>query len=259
MALATTEMAYRILGHMVTRNEVDRHLPAALSWLETLVDDTHVHDDCSTDGTWSFLRHETSVALSQRAPEDPAFINDESAFRAGAWQEMEQALRPVDGDWILCIDADEFLVADNPRDRAPFVLDDQVASANHDGNDSVTFPVAEVFDFENTEAESGPLIRIDGYWRSIEACRLVRWRPEAHFTSRREGGGSVPAGWTAAAVVSPSLHILHFGYARHADRVVKHHRYRAGRGHNPHHVASILQRPDLTRWTGEIPPLGVPT
>lgn len=248
----------RIFGHMVTRNEYDRYLRDSLAWLQSFTDDVHVHDDISTDSTWGYLRNSTKVALSQRPPDESSFGEDESLFRGLAWQAMEMALEPTEDDWILCIDADEFLVGDRPDTDLRSALLEQIRYlADIDAN-SLTFEVAEVFDLPERDGQIRPMVRVDGYWSEIAACRLVRWRPDGTFTKRREGGGSVPTEWVEPHVVSLELRIMHLGYALAADRRAKYARYRASRGHNPHHVQSITTRPDLAIWNGQIPAFEVP-
>jgi hypothetical protein len=59
----------------------------------------------------------------------------------------------------------------------------------------------------------------------------------------------VPTDWATRAVqCDEDLAIMHFGYARHEDRIAKHARYSTTRGHNPRHIASILTTPQLVRW-----------
>lgn len=234
--------ATRIIGHMVTRNEMGRYLAGTTRWLQEITDVQYVYDDRSIDGTFGFVqRAATPVGL--RSQGDPSFEDDESAFRANAWRAMEMHHAPTPNDWILCVDADEFFVAPRP-DATREALTDLV-QRHHDAG-AVTFPVHEVFGFDDDHT---PLLRVDGYWGQIEACRLVRWRPHAEFAPRVQGGGSVPAGWAASAATD-DVAIMHLGYARATDRTTKHARYSKTAGHNPRHVSSILEPPKLVRWEG---------
>lgn len=239
---------HRVIGHMVTRNELGRYLPSTIAWLRTLTDDqVHVYDDRSTDGTYEYLSDEDGVVVDCRLPGGITFAEDESAFRSVAWHAMEARFSPGPQDWVLCMDADEYLVSREPE---RFDLAADIEEALTAGLGAVSFPVAEVFDWN-----SHPLIRVDGYWGQINACRLVRWRPEGTFVPRREGGGSVPTGWQAPHLESNNFTILHLGYARLEDRRVRYARYAGGVGHNPRHIKSILTSPDLQPFNGQHPPL----
>lgn len=241
----------RIIGHMVTRNEMDRYLPATIEWLRTLVNDLFVYDDLSTDGTFEHLR-DLGVPAKQRSAQDFPFQENEGIFRMVAWWEMEAALRPTTQDWVLCVDADELLLGNGPCDTRS-ALAEQVEVAKRTGIDAVTFEVAEAFDL----VDGRPQIRTDGFWGHIRACRLVRWRNESIFHSR-DAGGSVPNSWTGQECVSLDLVLLHLGYVRAVDRQVKHDRYTGRSGHSRRHVESILWTPTLRPWTGQPLPVDIP-
>lgn len=237
----------RILGHMVVRNELDRYLDHTVRWLQQITDEMHVHDDRSTDGTFERLG-DLKVTATRRSPDEPSFMDHEARFRGAAWQAMRERLAPAVGDWILCMDADELLLGDYPGD-ARQALQDEIAAAEEDDTDAIAFEVAEAFRFEGDI----PMLRVDGYWGSIMACRLVRWRqrPEGLFALTQLGGGSVPSNWRAPDGTSPNLTILHLGYVRAEDRVAKYERYKAASGHNPRHIESILGQPLLAPWAGQ--------
>jgi glycosyltransferase involved in cell wall biosynthesis len=238
----------RILGHMVTHNELGRYLPATLDWLVDICDTVVAYDDGSTDGTVDFLRA-SPVHLGCRPADAPSFSRDESALRAAAWKHLERVAQPQSTDWVLCIDADEFLVADDPASDLNEEITDAVEEASRAGAQSISFEVAEVFDTSGPQ----PMVRTDGYWGEISACRLVRWRDKGRFDPRREGGGSVPSSWISWRHMATRLHLLHLGYATPEDRKARFMRYSAGAGHNPRHITSILQPPSLVPWTGMTP------
>lgn len=238
----STPRCTRIIGHMVTYNEMGRYLSSTIRWLRDVTDVQYVYDDRSTDGTYGHIQR-AGVPVRQRRPGDPSFTEDESVFRANAWQAMEAHHRPSPSDWILCVDADEFIVAPRP-DETSLTLTETIE--RHMRSGAVTMHVNEVFGFDGQV----PLLRVDGFWGQILACRLVRWRPNAQFPPRHEGGGSVPADWTIGAGSTGNLTIMHLGYARTSDRAAKHARYSATDGHNPRHIASILEPGTLVRWEG---------
>lgn len=236
----------RILGHMVTHNEMDRYLTVTIPWLATLVDDIHVYDDLSRDGTFDYLQR-VGVAVERRPHAGVSFRENEGQFRGEAWQRMEARLRPGPRDWILCADADEFVVPTTTN--ATFgrsELQTAIANARLSGRQAISFRVAEIFGF----GEDGwPAQRIDGFWDTIRACRLVAWRNNAYFPPR-DSAGSVPESWNHGYDPAPRLQILHLGYARHEDRETKSQRYLSSRGHSLKHVMSILDSPTLVPWEG---------
>lgn len=239
----------RIIGHMVTRNEYGRYLQQSLLWLMERVDEVVVYDDQSDDGTLEYLRA-TGVAVARRPDEVPSFLEDESRFRQAAWRFLESTAWPGGADWILSVDADEFLVTDDAAETVNDALNQAIACAQAESCLAVNFNVREVFGYDRCT----PLVRKDAYWGGITACRLVRWRQGATFTPCPEGGGSVPTSWMDWRHMASNLSLLHLGYARAGDRQSKHDRYVGGR-HNPTHIASILRPGVLAPWAGMQPPL----
>jgi glycosyltransferase involved in cell wall biosynthesis len=235
----------RLIAHLVTRNEADRYLPQCLGWLGSIVDDVHVYDDASTDGTAGMCR-EFEAHVTVRAEGVPSFLEHEGRFRQAGWYAMEQAMQPDEETWIVVVDADEFLVARGGDEKLAIAAD--ICEAQTLNMDAVVVKVAEVWAFARTT----PLVRADGWWGKITAPRLVRWRPKAAFDDRREGGGSVPD-YATARYKSERLDLLHLGYTCEADRRTRHDRYSKGRGHNPRHIDSILAAPDLRSWDGNVP------
>lgn len=233
----------RIIGHMVTRNEYGRYLTGTLPALAEHCDEVVVYDDQSDDGTLELARSTPRVHVRRRPDTVMSFADNESVFRQEAWWAMENLAHPEYGDWILCLDADEFLIINGPDDLHRILIDSL--------QQSLALPVDEVFGYD---AEHRPLIRLDGYWGQITAARLVRWKPCGVFEGRIEGGGSVPSAWGRRTDPAEDLRILHLGYAEPADRSNKYERYRTTAGHNPTHVASIKGPSYLQPWIGQVPP-----
>jgi hypothetical protein len=243
-----------LIGHMVTRNEIGRYLPDTVAWLAELTDNRLlVYDDQSTDGTAEYISSTCRLPLAVRPDDVPTFASDESAFRQAAWRTMERAFQPSTDDWILSIDADEFLVTAEPGQTVEDVRVALDRAMSIPDATSVTFAVAEVFGVND---ENWPMLRTDGYWDCIQACRLVKWRPGGTFHPRKEGGGSVPSAWPKPMFKNTDMALLHYGYTTPEDRSSKYLRYRFGGGHNPVHIASIQRAPRLTKWTGMAPPFG---
>lgn len=237
----------RIIAHLVTHNEEARYLRDVLWWLNTMVDEVYVWDDQSTDNTVEIARL-MGAHVEVRGQDVLSFAQDEAECRAAGWWWMIEASGAAPQDWVLCLDADEFLV---PGLGVTATERQMLEDATQLGG-PVIFPVAEVF-----AVQSGiPMVRLDGYWGQIEAMRLVPARGMT-FRVMTEGCGSVPAhNFDAEGPVRGGpLSILHYGYARPEDRQLKHQRYGRGRGHNPIHVASIVTPGRLVPWSGKAPSL----
>lgn len=170
----------------------------------------------------------------------------EGRFREAAWRAFEAALKPEPGDFVLAIDADEFLVC----------LADELDSvrqaclqASEDGAIGIMLRIPEVFDLERDGAR--PSIRLDGYWARIEGVRLFEWQPDGHFADRSLGCGSAPLYVSKGPINSiEGMWLLHYGYAELGDREEKYQRYSVMPGHSPAHVASIVEPPVLQMWDG---------
>jgi hypothetical protein len=217
----------KVIGHMVMRNEADRYLEHVLRWLVHLVDEVAVYDDQSNDRSVEIADQYGRVTV--RPDDVPSFGTHEGQFRQAGWEWMVQACSVVAGDLVLSIDADEFLIA----------RDGSLPRLGGIGSMGLAFPVMEVFGAEGGEAG----VRTDGFWGQIQQLRLVPYQTESKFADRADGCGSVPASSLGALWVSSEYVIVHLGYLRSEDRVIKHQRYSNQKGHNPRHVASITQIP----------------
>lgn len=235
----------RVFSITVTRNEADRYLAEVLDTLAGFVDHRFVYDDQSTDATVD-LAIAAGCEVWSRGDGTPSFLEHEGAFRQAAWRVFETTMTPAPEDWVLSVDADEFLAT--AHDRAT-VLRDIAATAGD--RYSATIRIPEVF---GADGDGCPLIRTDGFWNTIAARRFFRYEPGGHFRDKAMGCGSEPtyvnAHPTIAKLDDPVL--LHYGYAAEADRRTKHTRYTtlADHGHSSTHVQSILSRQTLIRWDG---------
>lgn len=246
----------RILAYMPIRNEAARYLDACLTWLRPIVDDVMVYDDGSDDTSAGIaLHHDCKVV--HRPDTVPSFLSHEGRFRHAAWEAFEYACEPRAGDWILAIDADEFIVADiDERDA----LEMSAHSADTENKASVLLPVPEVF--SSVTASTGKVrhleVRTDGAWGRIQGTRYFRYRPGGSFRVKRMGCGAEPT--YAAESFVPALggaKLLHLGYAQRADRSAKYDRYTAlaEHGHADAHIQSIMATPRLAPWQGKTPPI----
>lgn len=233
---------------MVVRNEADRYLAATVSWLSGIVDKLLVFDDQSTDDSAEIARQGGAI-VKFRPYDFPSFLDNESLFRQEAWMTLGRFFDPTEDDWVLCVDADEFLIGHTGADaRVPVLACIDLAIS--EGADVVDFPVAEVFDM----LDERPLVRTDGEWDKIRAARLCRWHNRPVFANTKLAGGSLPM----RAAASPPLRVndpvlLHAGYRRFEDRQIKHRRYTEHLGHGGAHVDSILKVGIYEPWSSPIP------
>lgn len=232
---------------MVTHNEAGRYLDAVLASLPTT--SVHVFDDRSTDDT-AFIARSRGAFVTWRKPWQTSFLEHEGMFREAAWHAFEAALSPQVGDWVLSIDADEFLVAPGDVREA---LSLALASADASWSGAVRLPIPEVFEVR----PDGPYMRVDGYWAGLSAPRLFRYQTHAGWNSKKMGCGSEPTYvGLGHAIGSGGLALAHYGYATAEDRRAKYDRYmhlstHGGHDHNPAHIHSILSTP-------VVEPLGLP-
>lgn len=211
-----------LVAHLVVRNEADRYLYECLAWASRFVDHIHVYDDQSTDET-PFIAEGFGAEVHIRDENTPPFLENESKFRQAAWESMGER----GGDWVLCLDADEFLTG---------------PIREHATGMPKVFHVDEVFEVKDGQ----PRIRVDGYWDQITAARLVPWTNASKFPKGRLGCGSLPKIFKKQAFETlDQPRLLHFGYAKRSDREAKYLRYKGLPGHNPRHIESILKKGDL--------------
>lgn len=236
----------RIHGLMVTKNEADRYIDLVLKHAHTIVDSLFVYDDQSEDDTRQIAVNYGARCVV-RADSDPSFTDNEGEFREAAWFWFEKNMQPEVGDWVLAFDADEFLVTDDPWTSPRSEMQRNIAKAGD--NNSVIIPFKEMWD------DRFPMHRIDGFWDTIEHPRLFAYRPDAEWGHTRLGGGSWPSYvQRATGVRDTRLRMLHYGYARQADRESKYQRYSNQSGaHSSKHIRSILQDGHLAEWRGGLP------
>lgn len=232
----------RIYGLMVTHNEGSRYLADVVAHHAAFLDDLFVYDDQSTDDTADVARRAGAVVMT-RSDQIPSFLEHEGVFRQAAWDSLDDVVKPAAGDWVFALDADEYFITETPDTRSQL----EAAITAAEAHDGVRLRVDEVF----AVRAGRPYRRVDGFWGEITAVRLARWKRQGEFRDQRMGGGSVPtyAIDDCVSQVSALYSILHFGYARAADRRERHQRYvdHPSNGHNPRHIASILTAPKLER------------
>lgn len=229
---------------MPARNEADRYLESCLTWAAQFADAIHVYDDNSTDETAN-IALDAGAYVSNNTT-GASFVDHEGEFRQAAWHAFEAAVSPTNDDWVLCLDADEFLVAKGDLRQA---VEREIVTALALRAPAITFLIPELFAIDPER------IRIDGFWPTISGLRLFPYRPYGRFNTRTLGCGSAPVYATVGRQHrSDMLWLLHYGYVDPDDRLEKYERYNAtSHGHADRHIASIPARPVLQNWDGPTP------
>lgn len=241
----------RVLGSLVMRNEAARWLDCCLAWNVPLVNAFFVYDDQSTDDSVKVAQARGCV-VSQRPDGVPPLLVHEGRFREAAWRAFEEAMNPAEGDWVLAIDADEFVASTQDESEAVYWA---CRDATDDGAIGLRLTIPEVFAVQGSPAAeeflTRPEVRVDGMWASIAGVRLFEWQPDGHFPDRALASGSAPSYVAEGAINAiEGLWLLHYGYAHPGDRQEKYQRYVARPGHAVAHVASIVEEPVLQLWGG---------
>lgn len=226
-----------IFALMIVKNESNRYLESVLKHLSWYVDDIIIVDDHSTDSTVDIASRFARV--ESRPFEVPSFLEDESQFRQFAWNQLEERLMPSTDDWILSVDADEFIIADHPRD--------DLIDLTKTTDVGVHIPIPELWNLDP------PKIRVDGFWNKNMAPRFFRYMPGGVFPNKKMGCPPYPT-YVKSNVVSNHLEILHVGYADPDDVQNKYERYSTfSVGHSSQHISSIIKKPTLIDYNRHIP------
>lgn len=226
-----------IYGLMVVRNEASRYLQAALAHAASYLDRIIIFDDQSDDETREIASEFGDVVI--RPDHISSFVENESEFRQHAWSIFEDNCSPTLDDWILAIDADEFLIADNPRESLFHYS--QTASLG------VSLRIPELWSIDP------PLVRVDGYWDRNSSPRYFRYMPGGTFAGRRMGSAAFPT-YVRHDLIAEDVEILHVGYLNEDDRVVKYNRYTSiSEGHSSTHIESIIKIPTYSSYDKTLP------
>lgn len=219
-------MGARLVAAMVVRDEARRYLRAVLEDLDRYCDAIVVLDDGSTDETPEVCARCARVIL-HRNPVS-TFLQDESALRFQLWR-LALAAEP---DWILAVDADEFLEERFKRERDAWLAQEEY----------------DVIAFVRHDFWSPTHYRTDGVFAPSHKKMLVRHRPGFPYAwdGRRVQSERIPANLPGPVLWSP-LRLKHFGYATPEDRLRKYLRAVATLPHLDH-SAILDPRPALAPW-----------
>jgi glycosyltransferase involved in cell wall biosynthesis len=242
----------KLVASVICRNELDRYLEPCIDHLLEFCDEIRVLDDGSND--------ETREWLSDRARADARVqlklltrIGDHggaNAFLNHAAVRNHLLHFSLAGEpHILAIDADEF-VADGAAVRAACARDD--ADAWH-------LCMQEVWNAREDRLE----VRQDGGWDEHDVPMLWapgRLRGALRITDKGHATGRVPDAVYGARMGHTCTEVLHFGWARKAERQERFDRYAvgdAGRFHAAAHIASIMWPDERVRLTSRAWPAGL--
>ena len=232
----------RLIANMVARNEASEYLPEVLERLRNQVDVIVFTDDASTDDTVKVAEQYVDHIMVM---DEPTFCVHEGDLRQASWNFLESSAAPVDGDWVLAIDADEFLYETKKSARELIQTQD--------------YTIINV-DFYHMWNETH--FRVDGGWRPHGSTRLFKWRPGGIFKSSKVACGSEPT-FVASDLVyfrhlfmaDSGLKMKHLSYIKDADKKKKYDRYTeidGGKFHANSHINSIIDPPgkvSLELWT----------
>lgn len=230
----------------VMKNEANRYLESFLQHHAGMFDGHAFYDDQSTDRSVQIVNDlgDNSCLAGVREDHEPSFLEHEGQFRQNAWNWAENLFCLQEGDWVLSIDADEMLMTQ-----------DLTRVCNWAFNEVICFSIPEVF---MVDVDGAPWVRTDGYWGNLSGPRMCKWKgyPFGTYNDLSMACGSLPAYYDSMSYgqeVTPDATILHYGYAKHEDRLAKYQRYNGLPGHNPKHIESIMQKPTLEKWEGTYP------
>lgn len=241
----------RIVASVIVRNEADRYLAPFLRHLAGFCAETRVLDDGSTDGWADRLYGEFAMPasllarLKVRRVEESSFWQDEGAARQAL---LEWTLEADEPDYVLAIDADEFIT-----DPAALV------AACRTGEAVVTLNMQEIWKL----SPECLCVRQDGGWRehpvpilwrvpgatvrAHDAARpfpLRQWRiPDRKVACGREPQAIRDVVRAGRHVLRSRVDVLHMGWACEADRQARYERYvehDGGRYHAGAHLRSIM-------------------
>ena len=237
-----------VIASVVVRNEAHRYLESCLAWNSQWWDELFVYDDQSTDTTREICSEYTDTVVV-RPDGVPSFMEHEGRYRSAAWAALVERCNPTTGDWVFALDADEFLVGIESDVDLRTEVRCAVVGASMDSRRSVEFRIPDVWDFDET------MIRLDGFWGSIERPELIRFQNDWSFRPKSMGCGSGPEYSFQRPWKSEQIGLLHYGHAHPEDRQERHSRYTSlpDHGHHPKHIASIISTPTLKKWTGQVP------
>ncbi|MGC7871550.1 glycosyltransferase family 2 protein [Desulfosporosinus sp. SYSU MS00001] len=198
----------KLTAMMIVRNEADRYLRRCLESLHTFVDDIVILDDASDDDTPEICLSYPCVKL-YRQPHS-MFLTDEAEMRRKLWHyTMENK-----AEWILAIDADEFL-EESFLKEVPYLL-------NQNKFRAIGF---RLFDCWGDEDH----YRIDGLWNPWLrgfSIYLIKCQPQlaSDWPALKFHCGRLPLAYRRLVHYESAIRIKHLGWANPLDIKAKYER-----------------------------------
>lgn len=195
-----------IHGAIMVRNEQGRWLEKVLDQMKSICNDIVTLDDGSTDDTPEICKNYGEVWYSDRS----YWGTDELRQRKFLWELATHGAR--EGDWILCLDADETFA--NPEVVKPYILQADKYDCNGLG-----FPLYDMWSLTH--------YRDDYLWNAHERMWVmcVRYEDKEYFWHNQPlhcGRFPMNAG---CRIASSPVRIQHWGWSRPEDRRIKYERY----------------------------------
>lgn len=195
----------KLTAMMIVRNEADRYLVRCLRALVNYVDEIIILDDGSTDETPEVCLSFPTVRLYRQ--NDSTFLVDESQLRQKLWQYTTDS-KP---EWILAIDADEF-IEPNPINELTYLF-------KQDHFNAISF---RLFDCWGSEDD----YRVDGLWNPWLrgfSIYIVKYQPKlsSDWPSLKFHCGRIPLAYRHIPHYESNLKIKHLGWANSANIAAK--------------------------------------
>lgn len=201
----------KLTAMLIVRNEADRYLNRCLASLAELADEIVILDDASEDATPEICHSFPQVILHRK--HESLFLHDEAALRRELW-ELVLATAP---EWILAVDADEFL-EDRAKRELPYLL-------RQDYFPAIGFRLYDCWSGED-------YFRVDGLWnpwlRGFSPY-IVKYQPglSPKWPPLKYHCGRFPLAYRQLPQLESDLRMKHLGWLSPKDIRRKYERARA--------------------------------
>lgn len=199
----------KITLSMIVKNEEGRYFQEMLQSLRGHIDAAVIIDDGSTDHTIEICKDSLGGIPLHIVENQKSMFANESSLRQKQWNETIK----TNPDWILNLDADEFL-EDGFWNHAQEMMD----------NKDYDLYAFRLFDMWNKTQ-----YREDQYWNAHSIYRpfMIRYQPDFPYKwdDIPQHCGRFPMNILLQPIKNLQFRIKHFGWATHADRLNKKERY----------------------------------